>query len=569
MKPGPPSILYGMELIVRRGSWAIAALAWLTAFVLALQSLSDSQASNVSDVVFPLVGVGAGFFMCLGAFSRSGRSRLAWLLLGLGVTMFGMGELIWAWHEMFLGAEPPFPGPPDVFYLLGYPLLVGGVLVTPRLAPSNYQRGQQVIDIVVVVSGLSILAWLTVLVPVFRQTADVSPSELLVGAAYPLGDIFLLATIGVVGIRRSIHIRDYSMWCVLAGLVAMAIGDFLYLVAVEANTYASGTWLDATWLVSYGLFAASAYWLTMPVEARREREGRLPTWHALVPVVVVMSINGFHLYGRFTAGESIAIEAIMTVLAFLILGRLLMIVAEDRHLVEEDRRRLISVVSHELRTPLTAVDGYLDIVLGDWEGIGDDEKRQMIEIAQEQARLVTRIVTDLVETSRNNLHSTKLQLESVDVGDLVGRVGRQFEFGARFEPQLEPGCTIEADRRRLVQIVTNLVSNAERYGAGGPIVGTVRRVDDQIELAVHDSGPGVPRHHRERVWGAFERGVHRFDASTPGSGLGLAIVRSLVDAHGGTVGYRESERLGGACFWVRFPYQPVASARLGTLARTA
>jgi len=559
-----------MEAVVRRGSWAIAGLALITALVLALHTLADSQALYVSDVAFPIVGVGAGVFMVLGARNRSGRSCHAWTLLGSGVLMLGLGELTWAWYELAIGVEPSFPGLPDVLYLSAYPLLVAGVVMAPRRSPGAFQRGQQIIDVVVVVSGLMLLAWMTILVPVFEQGSDISLFELIVGSAYPLGDIFLLATIGLVGIRRSTHVRDIPTWCVMAGLAVMAIGDFLYLVSVEADAYVSGTWLDALWLVSYGLFAASAYWLTMPFEERREREGRLPTWHALVPVAVMMLINGIHLYERFTAGEDIVIEAILTVLAFLILGRLLMIVAEDRHLVEEDRRRLISVVSHELRTPLTAVDGYLDIVLGDWEGLGDAEKREMIEIAQEQARLVTRIVTDLVETSRNSLHSTKLQLETVDIAKLVDRVGRQLELGPGFESMVHPDCTVEADQRRLIQIITNLVSNAERYGGrDGPIVAVVRRIDDQVELAVHDGGPGVPRHHRDRIWGAFERGVHRFDASTPGSGLGLAIVQSLVEAHGGSVGYRDSERLGGACFWARFRYTPAHSNQPEALAHSA
>jgi two-component system sensor histidine kinase BaeS len=279
-------------------------------------------------------------------------------------------------------------------------------------------------------------------------------------------------------------------------------------------------------------------------------------WHALVPVGVLMSINGLHLYRRVAAGESITIELILTVLGFLILGRLLLIVAEDRRLVEEDRKTLISIVSHELRTPLTAVDGYLDIVLGDWNGLADDDKRQMIAIAHEQARLVTRIVTDLVETSRDKLHSTKLRLELVDVGELMRQVIGQLEGGSRFQ-HLEPDCLVAGDRIRMTQILTNLFSNAERYGQDEQIVGVVRHDGTEIEIAVHDGGPGVPRQHRERIWEAFERGNHRFDASIPGSGLGLAIVRSLVDAHGGTAGYRESEILGGACFWVRLAGIPV------------
>lgn len=548
-----------MESVVRKGSLVIAGVAGLTALLLGLQTLPDGPALIVSDLIFPVVAIGAGVLMAVGASRRSGASRVAWLLYGLGVTALGLGELVWSWYELVLGVEPPFPGLPDVLYLLGYPLLIAGILVTPRMAPNLYQRGQQIIDTVVAVSGLAILAWVAVLEPAFASASEVSTSELMVGAAYPLGDILLLATIGVLGVRRTFNVRDYAAWCVMAGVAVMAIGDLLYLADLPAETYMSGTWLDAPWLVSYGLFALSGYWLAAPVEVRQEREGRLPIWHAVIPIVVVMIINGAHLYSELAAGESIVIEAITTVLVFLILGRLFMIVAEDRHLVEADRMKLISVVSHELRTPLTAVDGYLDLVLGEWDVLGDDEKRQMIEIAQDQSRLVTGIVTDLVETSRDNLHSTKLDLENVDVADLVRQAAVQLELGKRFELRMEPDCTVEADRRRITQIVTNLLSNAERYGAGGPISGVVKRVGDEVEIAVHDSGPGVPTQHRERIWRVFERGVHRFDAATPGSGLGLAIVRSLVDAHGGTVGYRDSELLGGACFWIRLPYEPAKS----------
>jgi signal transduction histidine kinase len=540
-----------MESIVRRGSLTVAGIAWATALVLGVGFLGDGAAQLLSDLVFPAVAIGAGTFVVLAAFRSQRASRVAWLLLGLGVVLLGIGEAAWSVYEIVLDLEPPTPGWPDVFYLSAYPILIGGVLAIPRLAPNAYQWGQQIVDLLVVVSGLAMLAWMTVLSPIFSQGSGSNLSQLLVGSAYPLGDIFLLVIISVVGTRRSLHVRDLSLWCVMAALAVMAVGDFLYLIELPSGTYLSGTWLDATWLVSYGLFAFSAHRLTMPVEVRREREGRLPMWHALVPVVVVMSISGLHLYRRVAAGESITIELILTVLGFLVLGRLLLIVAEDRRLVEDDRKTLISIVSHELRTPLTAVHGYLDIALGDWDGLADDDKRQMIVIAQEQARLVTRIVTDLVETSRDKLHSTKLRLELVDVGDLLRQLIGRLEGGSRFQVHLESDCLVAADRGRMTQILTNLFSNAERYGQGGEIAAVVRHVGAVIEISIHDAGPGVPRQHRERIWEAFERGNHRFDASIPGSGLGLAIVRSLVDAHGGTVGYRESEVLGGACFWVR------------------
>lgn len=255
--------------------------------------------------------------------------------------------------------------------------------------------------------------------------------------------------------------------------------------------------------------------------------------------------------------ESILFETVLAILGLLVLGRILLTVGEDRSLVEEERKRLISVVSHELRTPLTAVDGYIDIALNNWDTLDDSDKREMIEIAKEQARLVTRIVTDLVETSRDSLHAAELKLEPIDFNELVESVIVQIGMGSQIE--VDPGlqATVSADRGRLAQVVTNLITNALRYGGEGRVRCVTRSIGDQVELAVHDSGPGVPARFRQGIWEPFERGVHRFDAATPGSGLGLAIVSSLARAHHGSVGYRSSELLGGACFWVRIPLERI------------
>jgi signal transduction histidine kinase len=234
-------------------------------------------------------------------------------------------------------------------------------------------------------------------------------------------------------------------------------------------------------------------------------------------------------------------------------GRILLSVGEDRSLVEEERKRLISVVSHELRTPLTAVDGYIDLGLDNWDTLDELDKREMIEIAKEQARRVTRIITELVETSRDSLHAAELKLEPVDVDELVEEVIAHLGAGSRIEVGHGSPSTVPADRGRLARVVTNLVTNALRYGGGRGVRCIIRTVGGQVELGIHDSGPGVPTRLRESIWAPFERGVHHFDAATPGSGLGLAMVNSLSRAHGGSVGYRTSELLGGVCFWVRIP----------------
>ncbi len=70
-----------------------------------------------------------------------------------------------------------------------------------------------------------------------------------------------------------------------------------------------------------------------------------------------------------------------------------------------------------------------------------------------------------------------------------------------------------------------------------------------LVLEVHDNGRGVPKRDHNLMWNRFERGAHRFNAAIPGSGIGLSVVAAITEAHGGVASYRQSERLGGACFF--------------------
>jgi len=543
--------------IIRRGGRLLAAAAVLFSLVLGAGVLDDSSALVFSDVVYPVVALGAAALLILGAMHRSGRDRISWSLLGVGVAFSGLGELTWAWYELVLGLEPPFPGLPDVFYLASYPMLAMGLWLAPRLAVNGYQRAQQIIDGVAITAGISVVAWITVLQPMYSAAADTALSELVVGAAYPLGDILLVSTIGIVGFRRSTHLQDRALWLVIGALLVTAFGDIVFMTQDWAGTYVSGGWVDATWLAAYGLYALGASLLPEPLEQREVRDRRLGLWSVLTPVAVLAVMGGIRVVGKLASGDT---AQVLTALGFaslgaLVIGRILLVLAEDRHLVDDERRQLISVVSHELRTPLTAVKGYLDVTLDDWDSLLDTERREMIEVAREQSHLVTRIVTDLIAASRETLHATELASEptrlSPAVHDVVAALGLRPEVTVSVDPELG----VLADRERLAQILTNLIGNAHRYGRGA-ITLRARKANGQIELAVHDNGPGVPPRYRETIWEKFERGQHRFDAATPGSGLGLAIVKSLAIAHGGQVGYRTSEKLGGACFWVRLPAAP-------------
>ncbi|MDH5615591.1 MAG: ATP-binding protein, partial [Acidimicrobiia bacterium] len=97
-----------------------------------------------------------------------------------------------------------------------------------------------------------------------------------------------------------------------------------------------------------------------------------------------------------------------------------------------------------------------------------------------------------------------------------------------------------------------LLTNAVRYGGDRSLI-VVKREGTDLAIEVHDNGPGVPKKFELAIWERFERGPNRFNASTPGSGIGLAVVDAITRAHHGSTAYRQSERLGGACFRVVLP----------------
>ena len=114
----------------------------------------------------------------------------------------------------------------------------------------------------------------------------------------------------------------------------------------------------------------------------------------------------------------------------------------------------------------------------------------MVEISQDQARLVARIVTDLIATSRDKLHATELDLGAVDAGRVINEVVASLGIAPKTTVMTDSATVVLADRERLTQIVTNLLTNADRYGRGA-IICRAKPHNGDVEVEVHDNGPGV------------------------------------------------------------------------------
>ncbi|MFE3449466.1 sensor histidine kinase [Nonomuraea sp. NPDC059194] len=212
--------------------------------------------------------------------------------------------------------------------------------------------------------------------------------------------------------------------------------------------------------------------------------------------------------------------------------------AVDRH------RRFVSDASHELRTPLTAM-----MVRLEGRSEGEDCELIMGEVLGDAQRL-SAIVQDLLLMARLDA-GVRAPYELLDLGKLVAdEVGRR-PSRLPFTTSIEPGLMVRGNRLRLDRLLTNLLSNADRYGENAVHV-TVARDGPDAVVEVADDGPGIPADQREAVFRRFTRLDTARSRDIGGTGLGLPIARDIATAHGGTLQVADS-RDRGARLVLRLP----------------
>jgi signal transduction histidine kinase len=182
-----------------------------------------------------------------------------------------------------------------------------------------------------------------------------------------------------------------------------------------------------------------------------------------------------------------------------------------------------------------------------------DAREEMIAEAAGQARHMSRLVSDLLMLARGDTSVMNLEMSNVRVMAIVTSVLRSTDPGdSRIEEDFDAPVSVRVDPDRMKQALANLLTNAVRYGGDRCLIVARTSASDLI-FEVHDNGPGVPTRYESAIWQHFERGAHRLDSVTPGLGIGLSIVQAVAESHGGRVDYRQSERLGGACFSITIP----------------
>jgi len=242
------------------------------------------------------------------------------------------------------------------------------------------------------------------------------------------------------------------------------------------------------------------------------------------------------------------------------LGRLF-VMRDITHEREVDRMKtqFVSMVSHELRTPLTSIKGFTEMILDEDFGEINEEQQEFLGIVEANADRLIALVNDLLDISRIESGRVQLKLEAADVEEMITIVVATMEHLIQEKTQtlevaIEPSLPfIELDRDRIVQVLTNLVSNAYKYTpASGHIRILVERADGFVRFAVADNGFGISEEDQKKLFTRFFRVDSELTREIGGTGLGLNIVKTIIEMHGGEVSV-DSELGVGSTFAFTIP----------------
>tara|TARA_R110002051_G_scaffold63765_2_gene116017 strand:+ start:3893 stop:5314 length:1422 start_codon:yes stop_codon:yes gene_type:complete len=224
----------------------------------------------------------------------------------------------------------------------------------------------------------------------------------------------------------------------------------------------------------------------------------------------------------------------------------------------EVKSQFLSTVSHELRTPLTSIIGSLELIKADKRGLLPDTLKPLIGIAARNGQRLSALIEDLLDVQKIEAGEMEFYFKPVDANDLVfeaveSTAGYASKLGINVTTApCGEDCQITGDRNRLIQVMSNLLSNALKFSdEGGAVKVGVETVDNRIRISVHDEGVGIPNDAKDCVFGKFSQVDSSDVRKFGGTGLGLNITKQIIERHNGTIDY-VSELGVGSTFYIEF-----------------
>ncbi len=242
-----------------------------------------------------------------------------------------------------------------------------------------------------------------------------------------------------------------------------------------------------------------------------------------------------------------------------------------RSLEEANRLKaeLISTLAHEMRTPLTSIKGYSTALLMEEATFSPETQQEFLQIIDEECTVLQDLIHDLLESSIIDAGLLKLEPQPVllprlaqSAVDDLGHRARKHTFVVDFEGGQTGFPIVDADPRRVEQVLRNLLDNAVKYSPNGGLVVVRGEVHgDEVVISVADQGVGIAPEHLNRLFEKFFRVESGLGRHVVGSGLGLPIAQTIVESHGGRI-WAESQEGKGTTLFFTLPLEgPSAELR--------
>ncbi len=542
--------------------------------------------SFAQTLVYDAIAASSAVAVVLGARLYRPSLRLPWYLFGAGLLAFAAGDVIFNLYAFVWHRDPPVPSVADVFYLAGYPFLTLGLVLLVRSLQSDERRKGR-LDAAMLIAAFCLCQWVFLL---HDRVREGSVAERVVAFSYPAMDIVLLAALVFFALTPTWRTVAYRY--LAASMVLLIVADELY--GLSPATYATASWLDSGWLLSYVLWGVAALHPSMrelsePAASRGPRLSRgrfamLAAALATAPVVLVIQ------WATGSSVDALAVAVGAGLLSALVLLRLANLVhaldrlrvterlaraeaeTAERLLTEQNARlreadrlkdEFVALISHDLRTPLTSIMGYLELALEEEDLT--DEVRGFLDVASRNSERLLRLVNDLLFVARLQAGELSLEPDAVDLGDVVRETMRAVEpraaaKGITLTCVLDAVPQVHADRGRLLQVLDNLVSNALKFTPeSGTVHVSLLQRDGSVRLEVRDSGIGIAPEDQRHLFQRFFRATNAVERQLPGTGLGLYIARVIAEAHEGSLSV--SSELGrGSTFRLELPAARAAVA---------
>ena len=242
-------------------------------------------------------------------------------------------------------------------------------------------------------------------------------------------------------------------------------------------------------------------------------------------------------------------------------GRFLIMLHDISDIIDEERMKseFISMVSHELRSPLTSIKGSMGLLLSRAAGELPSKARALLEISHRNADRLVLIINDILDLEKIANGRLEFNLEDTDIVSLLRETGDanaslEQRFGVRIQIEnLNTPIWLNTDPNRVIQVLTNLLSNAAKFSKPGDRI-LVRAEDDSNELriSVTDKGQGIPMAEQHKVFQRFADLSNSNRAAKGGTGLGLSVCKAIVENLGGKIGFDSREGF-GTTFYFTLP----------------